>query len=236
MPKYIKKRKREDDKQKFGCIYLLTNLITLLCYVGKTIDFKRRMGEHKRRKRKAYISYSIQKHGWHNFKKEILIDNIPEEALNNLEIYYIAFYNTMCPYGYNLTRGGEGTSGYKASKETREKLSQATIRHQAKRDRFGSVDFQKKHNKYRARGPGPMEIHIGMYFTRAKAEKALKHFLKSGERMESDLVTRKRGKGCIVKRGKQYRAIYTRNKKKKSKSFGTVEECEEWLQSNPITE
>ena len=231
------KRKREDE-QRFGCIYFLTNLITLMCYVGQSVNFKQRMKDHKNGKDidSSYVERSIRKHGWHNFKVEILIDNIPEEALNNLEIYYIAFYNTMCPYGYNLTRGGEGTSGYKASKETREKLSQATIRHQAKRDRFGSVDFQKKHNKYRARGPGPMEIHIGMYFTRAKAEEALKHFLKSGERMESDLVTRKRGKGCIVKRGKRYRAIYTRNKKKKTKSFSTVEECEEWLQSNPITE
>ena len=87
------KRKRHlDDKQRFGCIYRLTNLITLRCYVGKTIDFKGRMREHKKGKdiNKSYVERSIRKHGWHNFKVEIIVDDVPEEALSYLEIYYLS--------------------------------------------------------------------------------------------------------------------------------------------------
>ena len=225
------KRKREEDKQRFGCIYLLTNLITLLCYVGKTIHFKKRMRDHKNGKsiHKSYVERSIRKHGWYNFKVEILIDNIPKEALSNLEIHYIALKNTMRPYGYNLTKGGEGTLGYKHTKKARKKISQAAIRHQANRDRFGTVQFEKKSNKYRARGPKPGQKSIGLYFTKEKAEKALSHFLKKGERMDSDRIRRKIGKGTIRKRGKRYEARYTKNKKTYRKTLDTVEECEEWI-------
>ena len=226
------KRKRHlDDKQRFGCIYMLTNLITLMCYVGKTIDFEGRMYEHEHPEKndKTYIHNSVRKHGWHNFKVEILIDNIPEEALSNLEIYYIAFYNTMKPYGYNLTKGGEGTSGYKFTPEQLENCSQAQIRRQANRDRFGCVTFDKSHNKYRVIGPRPDEKFIGLYFTREKAEQALEHYLKTGGCIDSDRIRRKQGTGNIKKRGKRFLARYMKNKKYKCKTFDTPEQCEEWL-------
>ena len=227
------KRKRHlDDKQRFGCIYRLTNLITLRCYVGKTIDFEGRMYEHEHPEKndKTYIHNSIRKHGWHNFKVEILIDNIPEEALSNLEIYYIALKNTMRPYGYNLTKGGEGMSGYKHTDEAREKCKQAALRQQANRDQFGCVSFYKRQNKYQVRGPYPESKYIGMYFTREKAEQALKHFLQTGECIESDRrIRRKKGTGSIKKRGKRYRAVYMKNKKRMSKTLDTPEQCEEFL-------
>ena len=223
------KHKRVEDKQRFGCIYMLTNLITLLCYIGKTIDFEARMGQHKRTKTKTYLSRSIQKHGWHNFKKEIIIDDVAEEALNNLEIYYIAFHNTMRPYGYNLTRGGEGTSGYTYTTEQRENCKEAAIRREANRDQFGTVYFDKTKNKYVVRGPPPYFKHIGRYFTKEKAQEVLNYFLQTGERIESDIKTRKKGTGNIRKSGKRYRAQYMKNKKFLSKAFDTPEQCEEWL-------
>jgi group I intron endonuclease len=227
-------RKRvEDNKQRFGCIYLLTNLITLLCYVGKTIDFEGRMEEHENPKEtdKTYIHRSIRKHGWHNFKVEILIDDVPEEDLNNLETCYIAVKNTMVPNGYNLTRGGEGTSGYKFTAEQRKNCSQAAVRREANRDRVGCVFFNKWENKYQAIGPGPESKSIGYYFTKKKGEDALKHYLKTGERIESDRTQRKKGTGTIQKRGKRYVADYKKNKKRFTKRFDTVDECEEWLKT-----
>ena len=226
-------RKRVGDKQRFGCIYMLTNLITLLCYVGKTIDFEGRMDEHKKGKdiNKSYVERSIRKHGWHNFKVEILIDDIPKEDLSNLEIYYIAFYNTMRPYGYNLTRGGEGTSGYKFTPEQLENRSQASIRLQANRDRFGCVSFNKRQNKYVVIGPYPESKSIGYYFTKEKAEEALTQYNATGERIESEIKTRKKGTGSIQKRGKRYVADYKKNKKRFTKRFDTVEQCEEWLKA-----
>ena len=173
------KRKREDE-QRFGCIYLLTNLITLLSYVGQSVDFKKRMSAHKNSKNNYYLGRSIRKNGWHNFKVEILVDDVPEEDLDHLEDYYIELKDTMAPNGYNLTKGGGGTRGYKHTDEQREKMSQAQIRRRANRDRFGTVYFDKTRNKYRAKGPFPSEKSIGLYFTKQKAEEALKHFNATG--------------------------------------------------------
>jgi len=226
------KRKRvEDNKQRFGCIYLLTNLITLLCYVGQSVDFKSRMRAHKNSKKNFYLSRSIRKNGWHNFKVEILIDNIPEENLDHLEDYYIELKDTLYPNGYNLTKGGGGIRGYKKTPEQLENSRQAAIRQHANRDQFGCVTFHKSQTKFRVYGPCPSCKHIGYYFTKEKAEEALNHFNETGERIESDRRMRKKGTGSIRKRGKRYRAKYMKNKKLKYKTFDTKEECEEWLKT-----
>lgn len=216
-------------KQKFGCIYRLTNLVTGKTYIGQTLRFKTRMREHKSKKVKRYLSRSIQKHGWDKFKKEIIIDNVPEEDLDNLEISYIAVENTMRPNGYNLTLGGEGNSGYKYTTKQRESRRQRAIHQQAKRSRFGCVSFHKKHNKYMVIGPSPDKIFIGLYFTKKKATKALNIFNETGKRMGSDRTERKKGTGSIQKIRKRYRARYKKNKKEFCKTFDTPEECEEWL-------
>ena len=105
----------DDTKCRTGCIYLITNLINDKVYVGQSIEYKKRMKTHEDsgKNPKFYLGYAIRKYGWENFTKEILIDDVPEEDLNNLEINYIAFYNSFGPGGYNLTKGGGGMSGYK---------------------------------------------------------------------------------------------------------------------------
>ena len=223
-------------KQRFGCIYRLTNLITKRAYIGKTVNFKQRMGQHKHRskKGKTYLYNSINRHGWENFKKEIIIDDVPEEDLSNLEISYIEVENTMFPQGYNLTLGGEGSNGFKHTEEAREKCRQATILRAANRNRIGSVTFAKIFNKFRAVGPGPDYKSIGYYFTREKAEQSLRQFNERGKILESDRLKRKYGTGTIYKskNGKRYVAAQkTKNKKKISKTFDTKEECEEWLKT-----
>ena len=78
-------------KQKFGCIYRLTNTKNGRKYIGKTICYDKRMANHKNShkkyvKSKTYLSHAIGKYGWNAFKQEIIIDNVTEEDLNNLEI------------------------------------------------------------------------------------------------------------------------------------------------------
>jgi len=221
-------------KQRFGCVYRLTNLVTGKTYIGKTVcGFKTRMSQHRRsiKKGKTYLSRSINKHGWDKFKKEIIIDDVPEEDLDNLEKCYIEVENTMPPHGYNLTKGGEGKSGFQASKETCEKMSQAQLIRQANRNQFGCVSFDTSRNKYQAYGPRPDQKFIGRYFTKEKAEEALNHFNAIGECITSDRTQRKMGTGSIGKsrNGKRFEARYTKNKKRVYKTFDTVEECEEWL-------
>lgn len=103
-----------------GYIYLITNTITNKQYVGQTIQtIKTRYKGHIRSAQyntdKCYLHKAMNKYGYDNFEVEEIthIDykskDLLFQKLNELEIFYIAKYNTLVPNGYNLTKGG--TSG-----------------------------------------------------------------------------------------------------------------------------
>ena len=69
----------------------------------------------------------LKKHGWDNFKHEILFENLSEKEAKNKEIELICEHNTKTPNGYNITEGGDGSVGYKATLQTREKLSKSHL-------------------------------------------------------------------------------------------------------------
>ena len=213
----------KQKKQRWGVIYRLTNVINGMKYIGKSVHYKRRMRQHRTSKKKTYISRAIRKYGWDNFKKEIIIDDVPEEDLNKLETSYIEVEDTLAPNGYNLRKGGEGTSGYKHTDETRKKYYNG---------RYGSVYFCKTHKKWQARSSTPESKFIGFYDTKKKAEEALKHFNDTGECLESDRIMRKKGSGSIRKteNGKRFEARKYINGKLRGKTFDTKKEGEKWLQ------
>lgn len=65
------------------------------------------------------------KHGCSNFIFYV-IEKCSKDKLDEVEKYWIDFYGTFGmggEFGYNLTNGGEGTSGYKLSEKTKEKMS-----------------------------------------------------------------------------------------------------------------
>ena len=130
-------------KQRWGCIYKLTNTLNGKYYFGKTINFRNRMNTHKNswKKGKTHLSNAIKKYGWDNFQQEIIIDNVPEEDLNCLEISYIDIFNaTNRKTGYNLTAGGEGTTGHIVTDEHKQKIRLAHKKHSAEK---GCITFVK---------------------------------------------------------------------------------------------
>ena len=91
----------------YGYIYKITNILTNKSYIGK----------HKYSKKELDPRYltggillrkSIEKHGIENFTKELIDTADTLEDLNDKEIYYINYYQTKTPLGYNLTKGGDG--------------------------------------------------------------------------------------------------------------------------------
>ena len=73
---------------------------------------------------------AIEKYKWENIKHEILDTDLDEFTAKCLEEYYIFSYQTYVGFkydckGYNCTLGGEGSVGFKPSKETRRKQSEA---------------------------------------------------------------------------------------------------------------
>jgi group I intron endonuclease len=93
-------------------IYKSTNKITGKVYIGQTTKnlekrIKGHVNESKKDKNRPFLS-SINKYGVDNFVFEIIdfADNLNE--LNDKEIYWINFYNSVSPNGYNVTGGGQG--------------------------------------------------------------------------------------------------------------------------------
>lgn len=116
-----------ESQPRTGLIYLITNTVNGMNYVGQTIQkLSVCLRQHKNGKDQL-IDKAIQKYGWENFTHEVLEENIPREMLDEREIFWIAKLNTKIPNGYNLTDGGDSAKGKQSSKETCAKIS-ATLK------------------------------------------------------------------------------------------------------------
>jgi len=58
-------------------------------YIGLTTNFKKRMRNHLRSNSNTKIYHAINKYGFDNFKKEVLIEVADPNLLPQLEIFYI---------------------------------------------------------------------------------------------------------------------------------------------------
>ena len=105
-------------------IYKIENKLDGKIYVGQTQrTLEERMKEHYRNSRASYIDRTIRKYGVENFHAEIIETCKTVEELNEREMFWIAKLNCKFPNGYNLTDGGEGSNGYKATPELSARLS-----------------------------------------------------------------------------------------------------------------
>jgi group I intron endonuclease len=109
-------------------IYKAINEIDNKCYIGQTINFYKRKNEHKNCNDNSYFHNAIRKHGWDNFKWDILCECSSKDELDEMEFHYIKQYDSY-DNGYNMTLGGDkGTWGWVPTEETRKKMSEARKR------------------------------------------------------------------------------------------------------------
>lgn len=100
-------------------IYMIYNHKTGKSYIGKSINYEKRFQKHirnaiKKINRRLYDSMNY--HGYDNFEL-ILIENLDEfdnDHVNERERYWIDYFDTLMPNGYNMTIGGDG--GYTLEK------------------------------------------------------------------------------------------------------------------------
>ena len=106
-----------------GEVYIIKNNINDKVYIGQTIQgYKNRFYAHKHESKSIDrpLYRAFKKYGFDNFYIELLEDNIPYEKLDEREIYWIKYYNSVNPNGYNLSSGGQA---YKTEEE-RKQMSQ----------------------------------------------------------------------------------------------------------------
>lgn len=93
-------------------IYIIRNKINDKVYVGQAIDPHRRFIQHlcngNRQLDQLPIHCAISKYGKENFYYEILERDITN--FNERECYWIQYFDSICPNGYNVSAGGEGFS------------------------------------------------------------------------------------------------------------------------------
>lgn len=110
-------------------IYKITNVENGKIYIGQTTQgIDKRINQYllgNHNVSKSIIGNSIKKHGLRMFIVEIIDFAKCIEELNELEIFWINFFNTISPVGYNLRGGGGG--GGPLHESTKEKIRQSKI-------------------------------------------------------------------------------------------------------------
>jgi group I intron endonuclease len=103
-------------------IYLVTNTVNGKVYVGQTTSEKNNRGHGK------MLNLAYKKHGFENFKYEVIVDSICDrESLNIFERFWIRVFNSLAPNGYNIEAGGSDEQ--KWTEERRRKHSLALMGH-----------------------------------------------------------------------------------------------------------
>ena len=110
-------------------IYCLTNEVNNKKYIGQTINFKKRMAEHRAPSHREcrLLKRAIKKYGWESFKAEIIDATAKnEDQLNLLEIHYIKKHKSLAnEWGYNLESGGNNKTHSLESKQICREKKQA---------------------------------------------------------------------------------------------------------------
>lgn len=82
-------------------IYKIENLINGKIYIGQSIHIQRRWIEHCQPSSDSLISRAIKKYGKKNFSFQI-IKECSQEQLVKFQSFYIKYYNSLIPNGYNI--------------------------------------------------------------------------------------------------------------------------------------
>ena len=137
---------KEKTMIKIGC-YVATNKKNGKQYVGKAMDYDKRLYSHKWRYNHKNPKYNnihpkfyraIRKHGWEAFSWQFY--HCWDDMLVEFEQSLIAACDSF-KNGYNCTEGGDGTIGYRNTDEAKKKVGDAN------RGRVKSADTLAKMSK-----------------------------------------------------------------------------------------
>lgn len=189
-------------------IYMITNVENGKRYIGFTREgHLKRFNNHKKEARlggERYLCKAIRKHGENAFQTELLEYVESHEEAVKREIELIAYYNTFAGdregWGYNTTRGGEGSIGHFVSDSLRKKLKR--LREEEgrwkgiknpnfKNDLFKSISHPRKGTKLTAEAKMKISMankgrHTGIKHHKAVREISFAKKVDTGEIFKKD--------------------------------------------------
>lgn len=91
-------------------IYKIQNLINNKIYIGQSIEIERRWQKHLTANDNFLIHKALKKYGKENFIFSI-VEECDQSQLDEKEQYWIQYYNSILPNGYNMIQGGSNGVG-----------------------------------------------------------------------------------------------------------------------------
>lgn len=103
----------------YGIIYKITNKINGKIYIGKTTQSlsSRLKGHLNFRSNCFYIGATLKKYGIDNFLIEEIYNSFTKNDLSEKEEYFINYFNSLTPNGYNLILGNKVLKNSEAHKK-----------------------------------------------------------------------------------------------------------------------
>lgn len=147
------------EKFSFSCIYLLTNLVNQKKYVGQAQNCYTRMRQYLRGNDKhRLIGKALLKYGIDNFDLTLLETNLSLENLDQMEQYWMDYYQSYnLDIGYNVCKEAGTTRGYHHTESDKAKMSEIALK------RFA------EHPEYRL--SGEKSPHYGKHPSKETREK-----------------------------------------------------------------
>ena len=92
-------------------IYKIENLINHKIYIGQSIEIERRFQKHLNANDDFLIHKALRKYGKVSFSFQIL-EECKLAELDEREQFWINYYNSLIPNGYNMIQGGSNGAGF----------------------------------------------------------------------------------------------------------------------------
>lgn len=89
-------------------IYRITNKLNGRIYIGKRSLMRDDFNKSNYWGSGLYIKRAIKKYGKENFTRDVICECMSLSEMNDREVFYIGFYNSIQPNGYNIQKGGQG--------------------------------------------------------------------------------------------------------------------------------
>jgi group I intron endonuclease len=222
----IKKDELREIMGPKGIIYKITSPSGKV-YVGQTIrSFEKRVAEHKRESSCCtLIKRAIDKYG-DEMNYELIEENVPQEQLDEREIYWIKHFNSLAPDGYNLKTGGRF---YKATQEMCDNMKDAKRKSKLEKDGYVGYACRWGNTFYPAVNIGNNRVGIsnGGFRTEEEAIEVLKEYTKDPENFTKVDGPLKKPVGTIVLENNRWRPSCKGNR---LGTYKTKEEAQEVLE------
>lgn len=129
-------------------IYIITNKVNKKQYIGQSKNPEKRFLQHcnKNEKYTSLIHKAIKKYGKENFIFEILGWY---ENYNEMEAYYISFYKSCVPNGYNILPSGEEPPHWQGNSHPKSKITEKDAKNIIKDLKNWDLSLEQIVKKYR---------------------------------------------------------------------------------------